>query len=94
MLIVTCPICGTRNATEFHYGGEYRPRPSVTENEGWTDYLYMKHNRAERQIEWWFHRSGCGLWFLAERHMKSNQVVATYRWQPDANTSLEQSHEP
>jgi len=25
-----------------------------------------------RQIEWWFHRSGCQSWFLAERDTLNN----------------------
>ena len=83
MLLVTCPNCGDRNATEFHFGGEYHPRPLAAEAEQWTSYLYMKKNTADRQTEWWFHRSGCGLWFLVERDTSTNQIFKTYRWQPN-----------
>lgn len=83
MLILECPNCGARNVQEFRYGGEYNPRPTepqAVEDAAWTDYVYMRHNRLGVQKEWWYHRTGCGLWFLAERHTKSNQVMRTYRW--------------
>ena len=83
MIQIKCPNCGLRNAGEFRYGGEYNPRPrqplAVSDAE-WTDYIYMRRNRAGVQTEWWFHRNGCGTWFLAERHTKSNVVLKTYFW--------------
>ncbi|MGH3258955.1 MAG: sarcosine oxidase subunit delta, partial [Streptosporangiaceae bacterium] len=27
MILIRCPWCGQRGATEFHYVGETRPRP-------------------------------------------------------------------
>jgi sarcosine oxidase subunit delta len=81
MLVVACPNCGDRNASEFHFGGEYQPRPHSTEAEEWTNYLYMKDNRSDLQTEWWFHRAGCGLWFLVERNTLTNQIFKTNRWQ-------------
>ena len=27
------------------------------------------------QREWWYHRIGCGLWFVAERDTRTNAVV-------------------
>jgi sarcosine oxidase delta subunit len=44
----------------------------------------MKHNVAGQQTEWWYHRSGCGLWFLADRHNTTNEVLRTYVWRPKA----------
>jgi sarcosine oxidase delta subunit len=29
------------------------------------------------QREWWFHRSGCRAWFLAERDTRTNEVQWT-----------------
>lgn len=87
MLLLTCPNCGPRNAQEFRYGGEYNPRPAdpaAVDEATWTTYLYLRENRLGVQKEWWYHRAGCGLWFLAERHTKTNEVVRTYRWQPAA----------
>lgn len=84
MLILECPNCGARNVQEFRYGGEYQPRPGRAEavdDAAWAGYLYMRENRLGRQREWWYHRAGCGLWFLAERHTKTNEVYRTFRWQ-------------
>ncbi|MCP4359048.1 MAG: sarcosine oxidase subunit delta [Chloroflexi bacterium] len=84
MIQITCPNCGLRNVQEFRFGGEYNPRPKaplVTADTDWTDYLYMRDNKVGTQKEWWYHRAGCGAWFLAERHTKTNEMVKTYHWQ-------------
>ncbi len=86
MLLLDCPNCGPRNVSEFRYGGEVNPRPSdpgATADDAWTDYLYMRANVSDEQTEWWYHRSGCGLWFLAERHTLTNAVRRTYLWRPE-----------
>ena len=83
MIQLTCPNCGERNANEFHYGGEYNPRPDDTTRVSqaeWADYLYNQINSMDEQVEWWYHRSGCQLWFLAERHRQTNEVSKTYMW--------------
>ena len=84
MLLLSCPNCGPRNVGEFRFGSETNPRPkdpsAVTEAE-WTSYLYLRSNPAGLQTEWWYHRAGCGLWFLAERHTSTNEVLRTYVWQ-------------
>lgn len=85
MIYVDCPNCGPRNVQEFRYGGEYNPRPSkplAATSEEWTDYIYMKANTQRLQKEWWYHRAGCQLWFLAERITKTNEIKQTYYWKP------------
>ena len=90
MLIVDCPNCGPRNANEFNFGGEYNPRPpdpmQVSEEE-WTRYLFLRENRMGMQKEWWYHLSGCGVWFVAERHTRTSEVVRTYLWSPTGDSS-------
>ena len=86
MLILTCPNCGARNAGEFRFGGEYNPRPSdpvQVDDDEWVGYLYLRDNVAAVQREWWYHGVGCGRWFLAERHTRTNQVVRTYQGDAD-----------
>ena len=81
MLILTCPNCGRRNVSEFHFGGEYRPRPRDPLAPGekeWAEHLYMRANVMGVQKEWWYHKAGCGSWFLAERHTRTNEVLKTY----------------
>ena len=85
MVLLECPNCGARNVAEFRYGGELKPRPAQPmdgSEESWVDFVFMKQNRLGVQAEWWYHRAGCGIWFMAQRHTKSNQVLKTYRWQP------------
>lgn len=84
MVILNCPNCGARNVNEYRYGGEYNPRPAKpleTDAAEWSDYIFMKANKLGVQKEWWYHSSGCGTWFLAERHTKSNVVDKTYFWE-------------
>lgn len=85
MLLLDCPNCGPRNVSEFRYGGEVNPRPAdpaATPDDAWIDYLYMRTNISGKQTEWWYHRNGCGLWFLAERNTLTNSVRRTFVWQP------------
>ena len=65
---------------EFRYGGELNPRPKDPKgsSEEWTDFIYMRANRLGFQTEWWYHRAGCGRWFLAERHTLTNEVKRTF----------------
>ena len=91
MFLLTCPNCGPRNVSEFRFGGEYNPRPAdplATSAEQWTDYEFMRANLQGVQVEWWYHRSGCGLWFLAERHTQTNEVIATHRWQRNGSEEV------
>ena len=73
--VLTCPNCGVREVTDFAFGGEVteRPksRPSVREL---NTYNYFRRNVAGVQREWWYHRSGCRTWFLAERDTRNNEV--------------------
>ena len=83
MILLNCPHCGERNSQEFRYGGEYNPRPkdpgSVSQEE-WTDFVYLRENKLGVQKEWWYHRAGCQVWFLAERHTGNLEVKKTYLW--------------
>jgi len=77
--LVNCPSCGARGAHEFRFGGEYRVRPQPNaDDEMWVDYVYRRANMNGLQKEWWYHRDGCGKWFIAERDTTTNQVKATY----------------
>lgn len=77
--LITCPICGPRDAYEFRFGGEDKgPRPD-TETltpDTWCDYVHMNNSKAGVQREWWCHRKGCGTWFTTCRDTVKNLEVS------------------
>jgi heterotetrameric sarcosine oxidase delta subunit len=76
--LLTCPNCGVREVTDFGFGGEISPRPKERPSfRELNAYNYFKVNRAGVQREWWFHRSGCRAWFVAERDTTTNEVMFT-----------------
>ena len=76
--LLPCPNCGPRDVNEFAYAGEVtqRPRRSPSPRE-LASYVYFRRNVAGLQREWWYHRFGCELWFLAERDTRTNEVRRT-----------------
>ncbi len=73
--LLTCPNCGEREVTDFSFGGEVVPRPSTKPSErDLNTYNYFRRNVAGVQREWWYHRSGCRAWFLADRDTTTNEV--------------------
>jgi sarcosine oxidase subunit delta len=76
--LLSCPHCGPRSVDEFHFQGEVtrRPGPGASLRE-LTDYVYFRDNVAGIQREWWYHRKGCRVWFVAERDTRTNEVVRT-----------------
>ena len=76
--VLSCPNCGTREVTDFGYGGEVTRRPtSRPDRRELNKYVYFRRNTAGVQREWWFHRSGCRAWFIAERDTTTNEVKFT-----------------
>ncbi|MFN2490902.1 MAG: sarcosine oxidase subunit delta [Actinomycetota bacterium] len=90
MILIPCPHCGPRNASEFRYVGEATPRPdprTVTPEE-WRRYLYFRRNPAGWTTESWFHVAGCRRYLVLERHRETNEVRAPRP--PSASTRGEQ----
>ena len=76
--LLTCPHCGVREVTDFGYGGETTARPAERPSRRELNaYNYFRRNVAGVQREWWFHRSGCREWFVAERDTRTNEVLFT-----------------
>jgi heterotetrameric sarcosine oxidase delta subunit len=74
--LLTCPNCGPRDVNEFAYAGEVTRRPAANPSQGELgSYVYFRRNVAGVQREWWYHRFGCELWFLAERDTRTNEVL-------------------
>jgi heterotetrameric sarcosine oxidase delta subunit len=76
--LLTCPNCGSREVTDFAFGGEVSVRPATRPTPRELNrYTYFRRNVAGVQREWWHHRSGCRAWFLAERDTTTNRVLWT-----------------
>ena len=76
--LLPCPNCGPRPVDEFSCAGEVTRRPQGSPSiRELASYLYFRRNVAGVQREWWFHRLGCEIWFLAERDTRTNDVLLT-----------------
>jgi sarcosine oxidase subunit delta len=64
--LVTCPNCGPREVYEFRYGGQILALPNPSGG-----------NLPGPQRERWYHRLGCRRWLVAERDVRTNQVLRT-----------------
>lgn len=93
MILVPCPHCGPRNASEFRYLGEERPRPvpATTTQSEWRAYLYVKKNPAGWTTETWFHALGCRAFFHVQRHTVTNEFRAAAHPDP---AQPEEPHDP
>ncbi len=75
MILVPCPHCGPRNMGDLRLVGESvaRPDPNTTTPEEWGEYLYLRDNVADWQVETWYCRSGCRRYFKLERNTSTNE---------------------
>lgn len=95
MFQISCPWCGPRDESEFHYGGEAhiaRPAdPYALSDEEWGDYLYNRKNPKGLHLEQWSHAAGCRRWFVVQRDTVSYRILGTYTLQ---DAPREVSHDP
>jgi len=80
MLCIPCPYCGSRDETEFAYGGPShvtRPDLSATDRV-WTQYLYHRANTKGPYRERWLHNFGCGRWFNVLRDTATHVILEVY----------------
>ena len=79
MKLLTCPLNGPRNITEFTYGGEYHPMPDHQQasSREWAEHVFFDDNNAGVVVEWWCHSSS-SYWFLAERNTISDKILRTF----------------
>lgn len=85
--LLPCPNCGSRSVDEFRFGGELRERPEDASTAAeWRAYLYERANVKGPQREWWYHRGGCGRWFICARDTRTNAVIQTDWPRPQRGT--------
>lgn len=80
MLRIPCPWCGTRDETEFRFGGEShvcRPGREAGDAE-WSDYLFYRENPRGLHCERWCHTYGCGQWFNLVRDTVTHEIKEAY----------------
>lgn len=79
MKLMTCPLNGPRNISEFVYGGEVKEMPDHhrCSDKEWANYVFYSDNTIRVVQEWWFHAPS-GYWFIAERHTASDEILRTY----------------
>ena len=74
----SCPFCGSRNETEFHFvveTGHTRPEPAErVSDEEWAKYLYMHKAVKGRSKEIWLHLT-CGEYFILHRDTVTREVL-------------------
>lgn len=83
MLLFSCPNCGPRNETEFHYGGQahvaYPESPEQLSDREWAEYLFYRKNTKGLFAERWVHTAGCRKWFNMLRDTVSYEIKSVYR---------------
>lgn len=82
MLLISCPNCGPRDETEFHYGGQahiaYPENPNDLSDREWAEYLFYRENTKGTFAERWVHSTGCRQWFNMLRDTVSYEIHSIY----------------
>jgi heterotetrameric sarcosine oxidase delta subunit len=83
MMLLSCPWCGPRDETEYHYGGQahvaYPKDPATLSDEEWAQFLFFRDNPKGPFAERWMHGLGCRRWFNVVRDTSTYEVLAVYR---------------
>ncbi len=79
MLLIPCPHCGSRDVTEFTYGGDAKVRrpvnPDALSDDEWAAYVYMRDNPRGEHDELWQHTFGCRRWIEVRRNTYTHDVI-------------------
>ncbi|WP_458780498.1 sarcosine oxidase subunit delta [Arthrobacter sp. D3-16] len=82
MLLISCPNCGSRDETEFHYGGQahvaYPENPNELTDRQWAEFLFYRDNTKGAFAERWLHSTGCRQWFNMLRDTVTYEIQAVY----------------
>jgi sarcosine oxidase subunit delta len=82
MLLISCPNCGSRDETEFHYGGQahvaYPENPNELNDKEWARFLFYRENTKGIFAERWLHSTGCRQWFNMLRDTVTYDIKAVY----------------
>jgi heterotetrameric sarcosine oxidase delta subunit len=83
MFLITCPYCGTRDQSEFSYGGQaHIARPTNGEDlsdEQWAEFVFLRDNPKGLFAERWIHTTGCRRFFNMLRNTATDEILAVYK---------------
>ena len=77
MLRIPCPVCGTRDETEFVYGGDANvayPPESEMNSDAWMEPVFLRDNPRGPHRELWQHIHGCRQWLTVERDTQTHSI--------------------
>ena len=76
---IKCPHCGERSLDEFSYYGDAAPRrPDANAADAlasFTDYVYLRDNKAGAHQELWYHGAGCRAWLCVSRDTNTHLIA-------------------
>ena len=91
MIRIDCPFCGTRDHSEFSYGGDgsivYPALDGALQD--WHDAVFMRENICGVQQETWQHSSGCRMWLVIERDTMTHEIHSVKPTHPGVAKALE-----
>lgn len=91
MIRIPCPFCGTRDHSEFAYGGDgaitYPDLDAPMQD--WHNAVFQRENICGRQTETWQHVNGCRMWLLVERDTMTHEIYSVRPAHPDMAAALE-----
>ncbi len=76
-MIIKCPLCGPREASEYSYIGDAtlkRPQPEITDIKIWSDYVHQRDNPRGNHHEHWQHTSGCRSILMVTRDTVTHNI--------------------
>ena len=77
-MIINCPHCGPREASEYTYVGDattIRPHHDNTDMESWVDYVFMRNNPRGIHVEHWQHTSVCRAFLKVTRDTVTHEIT-------------------
>jgi len=79
MKVMTCPLNGPRNISEFICFGELTemPDPATVSDNDWAKHVWYSNGTAGVVREWWCHVP-TSYWFIAERNTVTDEILKTY----------------
>ena len=90
MILINCPFCGSRDHSEFKYGGDgsivYPALDAPAAD--WVDAVYERENIRGKQIETWQHLHGCRMWLKVERDTLTHEITSVVAAHPDVQHLL------